>query len=200
MRKDDCRVYLSSRAYPLIVALFGLVFVCRFFAQEAPAPSIPQTTTNSTPSVKVDVDLVLVNATVTDPMNRFVTGLEKDHFKIFEDKVEQRVSQFSTEDMPVSIGLLFDVSSSMGEKIGRAKDAAIAFLKTTNPEDEFFLLTFADQPKVLEEFTSDFSEIRTIGLRPRQRIHDTLRRRLPWPGENETRAQSEEGHPADHGW
>jgi Ca-activated chloride channel family protein len=92
-------------------------------------------------------------------MNRFVTGLEKDHFKIFEDKVEQRVSQFSTEDMPVSIGLLFDVSSSMGEKIGRAKDAAIAFLKTTNPEDEFFLLTFADQPKVLEEFTSDFSEI-----------------------------------------
>ena len=73
MRKDDCRVYLSSRAYPLIVALFGLVLVCRFFAQEAPAPSNPQTTTNSTPSVKVDVDLVLVNATVTDPMNRFVT-------------------------------------------------------------------------------------------------------------------------------
>ena len=81
----------------------------------------------------MDVDLVLVNATVTDPMNRFVTGLEKDHFKIFEDKVEQRVSQFSTEDMPVSIGLLFDVSSSMGEKIGRAKDAAIAFPQDDQP-------------------------------------------------------------------
>ena len=99
-------------------------------------------------------------ATVTDPnSNRLVTGLEKEHFKVFEDKVEQRISQFSTEDMPVSIGLLFDVSSSMGEKIGGAKDAAIAFLKMTNPDDEYFLLTFADQPKMLEEFTSDFNEI-----------------------------------------
>ena len=77
---------------------------------------IPQVPANSTASVKVDVDLVLVNVTVTDPSNRFVTGLEKDHFKVFEDKVEQKVSQFSTEDLPVSIGLLFDVSGSMSEQ------------------------------------------------------------------------------------
>ena len=159
MRKDDFRIYTFSFAYLSIGVIFCLLLVCRFFAQDSPTPPDRQAPANSTPSVKVDVDLVLVNATVTDPSNRLVTGLEKDHFKIFEDKVEQRISQFSTEDMPVSIGLLFDVSSSMGEKIGRAKDAAIAFLKTTNPEDEFFLLTFADQPKVLEEFTSDFSEI-----------------------------------------
>jgi len=88
-----------------------------------------------------------------------VTGLEKDHFQVFEDKVEQKVLQFSTEDLPVSTGLLFDVSSSIGEKIARAKDAAVAFPKTTNPEDEFFLLTFADQSKVEEEFTTDVSEI-----------------------------------------
>src|SRR5215510_2009753 len=114
MRKDRCRVYLSSLACPLIIAFFGLVVVCRFLAHDSPT----QAPANSTPSVKVDVDLVLVNATVTDPLNRFVRGLEKEHFKIFEDKVEQRISQFSSEDMPVSIGVLFDVSSSMGEKIG----------------------------------------------------------------------------------
>jgi Ca-activated chloride channel family protein len=112
-----------------------------------------------TTSVKVDVDLVLVNATVTDVSNRFVIGLDREHFKIYEDKIEQKISHFSTEDMPTSIGVLFDVSSSMGDKISRAKDAAVAFLKTTNPEDEFFLLTFADRPKVEEEFTSDVGEI-----------------------------------------
>src|SRR4030095_6384341 len=159
MRKDQSLAYPFSFAYLSIAVIFCLAVVGRFLAQDLPTPANPHATASSTPSVKVDVDLVLVNATVTDPNNRLVTGLEKDHFKIFEDKVQQKVTQFSTEDMPVSIGWLFDVSSSMGDKISRAKDAAIAFLKTTNPEDEFFLLTFADQPKVLEEFTSDFSEI-----------------------------------------
>jgi len=107
----------------------------------------------------VEVDLVLVNATVTDPNNRFVTGLEKEHFQLFEDKVEQTISHFSSEDAPTSIGLLFDVSSSMGDKIARAKDAAVAFLKTSNPDDEFYLLTFADQPSLDEEFTNDVSQI-----------------------------------------
>jgi Ca-activated chloride channel family protein len=107
----------------------------------------------------VDVNLVLVNATVTDAYNRFVTGLEKEHFKVFEDKIEQEISHFSREDVPTSIGLLFDVSSSMGDKIARAKDAAVAFLKTSNPDDEFYLLTFADQPSLDEEFTSDVSQI-----------------------------------------
>ena len=90
---------------------------------------------------------------------RFVTGLEKEHFQLFEDKVEQTISHFSSEDAPTSIGLLFDVSSSMGDKIARAKDAAVAFLKTSNPDDEFYLLTFADQPSLDEEFTSDVSQI-----------------------------------------
>ena len=159
MRKDNSRTHSFSLAYPFAMALVCLVPVCRFFAQNSPTSPNPQAPANSMPSVKVDVDLVLVNATVTDPSNRFVMGLEKDHFKIFEDKVEQKVSQFSTEDLPVSIGLLFDVSSSMSDKITRAMEAAVVFLKTTNPEDEFFLLTFADQPKVVEEFTSDVSEI-----------------------------------------
>ena len=126
---------------------------------EAKSDSAPAEKKSGPSSLKIEVDLVLVNATVTDPSNRFVTGLEKEHFQLFEDKIEQKISHFSNEDLPTSIGLLFDVSSSMSDKISRAKDAAIAFLKTSNPDDEFFLETFADQPKVDEEFTSDVSEI-----------------------------------------
>jgi hypothetical protein len=117
MRRDESRAHPLSFGYLSITVILCLVVASRFLAQDVPTPANPQAGANSTPSVKVDVDMVLVNATVTDPSNRFVTGLEKDHFKVFEDKVEQRISQFSTEDMPVSIGLLFDVSSSMGEKI-----------------------------------------------------------------------------------
>jgi len=130
-----------------------------FLGQETENPEPPPAAKSGQSSIKIEVDLVLVNATVTDPSSRFVTGLEKDHFQLFEDKVEQKITQFSNEDIATSIGLLFDVSSSMGDKIGRAKDAAIAFLKTSNPEDEFFLLTFADKPSLDEEFTNDVADI-----------------------------------------
>ena len=130
-----------------------------FLGQETENPESPAAAKSGQSSIKIEVDLVLVNATVTDPSNRFVTGLEKDHFQVFEDKVEQKITQFSNEDIATSIGLLFDVSSSMGDKISRAKDAAIAFLKTSNPDDEFFLLTFADKPSFDEEFTSDVADI-----------------------------------------
>ena len=103
-------------------------------------------------SLKIQVDLVLVNATVTDISSRFVMGLEKQHFRLFEDKVEQKIKYFSNEDVPVSIGLLFDISGSMGNKIARSRDAAVAFLKTSNPADEYFLMAFADRPLVEEDF------------------------------------------------
>lgn len=155
MRKENACPGLPGRgllkAAPLLLALWwGQGWAFR--AQQVGGRGGPT-------SIQVEVDLVLVNATVTDPNNRFVTGLEKEHFQLFEDKVEQTISHFSSEDAPTSIGLLFDVSSSMGDKIARAKDAAVAFLKTSNPDDEFYLLTFADQPSLDEEFTSDVSQI-----------------------------------------
>jgi hypothetical protein len=64
-------------------------------------------------SVHVDVNLALVNVTVTDPHNRPITGLEPDNFRIFEDNIEQEVVNFSSEDVPVSIGVIFDLSGSM---------------------------------------------------------------------------------------
>ena len=66
--------------------------------------------------IRIDVDLVLVNVSVIDPYNRFVTGLSKEHFRIFEDEAAQSVTHFSSEDVPISVGLLFDASGSMSDK------------------------------------------------------------------------------------
>jgi len=111
------------------------------------------------PSLRVDTTLVQINVTVTDPLNRFVTGLEKEHFKLFEDKVEQNILQFSSEDAPLSIGLVFDTSGSMGPKLQKSRQAAAQFFKTANPEDEFFLIEFNDRPELVVPFTADTEEI-----------------------------------------
>ncbi len=104
--------------------------------------------------MKVDVDLVLVPVTITDPMNRLVTGLDKDNFQLFEGKDQQQIKNFSSEDAPVSIGVIFDMSGSMSSKIDRAKEAVVEFFKTANPQDEFFMITFADQPQEISDFTN----------------------------------------------
>ncbi len=79
--------------------------------------------------VHVDVNLALVNVTVTDPYNRLVTGLEPDNFRIFEDNIEQEVVNFSSEDVPISIGVILDLSGSMANKLGKAKEAALQFFQ-----------------------------------------------------------------------
>src|ERR1700690_858398 len=97
--------------------------------------------------IRIDTTLVQVNVTVTDPLNRFVTGLEKEHFRLFEDKVEQVIAQFSAEDAPLSVGIVFDTSGSMGSKLQKSREAVAQFFKTANPEDEFFLIEFNDRPQ-----------------------------------------------------
>ena len=110
-------------------------------------------------NIRIDTTLVQINVTVTDPLNRFVTGLEKDYFKLFEDKVEQEIRQFSSEDAPLSIGLVFDTSGSMGSKLQKSRQAAAQFFKTANPEDEFFLITFNDRPELVVPFTADTEDL-----------------------------------------
>jgi len=110
-------------------------------------------------NIRIDTTLVLINVTVTDPMNRFVTGLDKEHFRLFEDKKEQILSQFSSEDAPLSVGLVFDASGSMGNKLAKSRQAAAELFKTANPEDEFFLVQFNDKPELVVPFTSSTEEI-----------------------------------------
>jgi Ca-activated chloride channel family protein len=112
-------------------------------------------------NIRVDKTLVLINVTVTDPLNRFVTGLEKEHFRLFEDKIAQEITQFSSEDAPISIGLVFDTSGSMGSKMQKSRQAAAEFFKTANPADEFFLVQFNDRPELSVPFTTDTDKIQS---------------------------------------
>jgi len=107
----------------------------------------------------VDVNMVLVNVTVTDPFDRIVTGLDQSNFEVFDDKVEQKIASFSTEDAPISVGLIFDSSGSMSDKIQKSKEAALQFFKTSNPQDEFMLINFSDRPNLITGFTSKFEDI-----------------------------------------
>jgi Ca-activated chloride channel family protein len=120
----------------------------------------PSLTTHVRP-LKIDVDLVLVPVTITDPMNRLVTGLEKENFELYEGGSKEAIKSFSSEDAPVSLGVIFDSSGSMSSKIDRAKDAVMEFFKTANPQDEFFMITFSDEPDLVSDFTNSVEDIQS---------------------------------------
>ncbi len=107
----------------------------------------------------MDVDLVLVPTTVTDPMNRLVTGLEKDDFEVFDNNRRQTIQSFSEDDAPVSIGIIFDLSGSMISKLIRARDSILEFIRTSNPEDEFFVIGFNERPVLMVDFTDSLDKI-----------------------------------------
>ncbi len=162
--------------------LAGVLIVCLAYplcAQETPKDLVPpdgQTTpvrldnlARNTPAVRIipgkiirtDVDLALVNVTVTDPYNRLVTGLDSDNFRVFEDNVEQEVVSFSSEDVPISIGVIFDFSGSMSNKVDKARDAALEFFKTANPQDEFFLVSFNERAELTSTFTNSVEDLQS---------------------------------------
>src|SRR5215470_14024265 len=119
-------------------------------AGEAPGPRS---------NIRVDTTLVQIPVTVTDPLNRFVTGLEAENFRVFEDKAEQKLVQFSNEDAPLAIGIVFDCSGSMGNKMEKSRQAVSQFFKTANPEDEFFLVQFSDAAQLVQPFTRNLEDI-----------------------------------------
>jgi Ca-activated chloride channel homolog len=110
-------------------------------------------------NIRIDTNVVLIPVTVTDPLNRFVTGLDADSFKVFEDKAEQKMVSFGSEDAPLSIGIVFDTSGSMGPKLEKSRQAVAEFFKTANPEDEAFLVVFNDRPELVAPITHNLEEI-----------------------------------------
>lgn len=98
-------------------------------------------------------EVVSLTVTVTDPYSRLVTGLNKQNFEVFEDKVKQEIAFFSSDDVPVSLGIVFDVSGSMKGKLDRARDALRAFIQTSHSDDDFFLVGFNQRANLLAEFT-----------------------------------------------
>ena len=143
----------------------------------APAQPLPTLDPNTgkpmrrQPAIRMDVNLVLVPLTVTDPMNRLVTGLEKENFNIYDNNVGQSIKTFSTEDAPVTIGIVFDLSGSMSSKFTRARKALSEFMRTCNPQDEFFVVGFNDRPAVIVDYTSDVDDVeaRMIMVKPENR-------------------------------
>jgi len=177
MRTRICsRIMSSSVRYHSRALSIGVLGCALVLAGSPPEPQAGESTTSEGTrraattgpirerrpvDIRVDKTLVLINVTVTDPLNRFVTGLEKEHFRLYEEKVEQEITQFSSEDAPISIGLVFDTSGSMGAKLQKSRQAAAEFFKTANPADEFFLVQFNDRPDLVVPFTTDTDKIQS---------------------------------------
>jgi Ca-activated chloride channel family protein len=150
---DITDVHIAPRTQPAATAASAVA------APDVTAPSVGLKTAGR--PLKVDVNLVLVPVTVTDPMNRLVTGLEKENFSLLEGNQGQQIKTFSSEDAPLSLGVIFDMSGSMSNKIEKSKQAVIEFFKTANPDDEFFLIAFSDKPELLVDFTSSVEDIQS---------------------------------------
>jgi len=151
---------LNVGAIVLVVcSLFALPAWAQVSGPERPNTPPEQQAARPGPAIQFNVELALVNVTVTDPYNRLVTGLDKENFRAFEDGVEQELVHFSTEDVPVSIGVIFDMSGSMSNKVDKARQAAVQFFRTANPRDEFFLVSFNDRAELVSPFTSSVEEI-----------------------------------------
>lgn len=116
-------------------------------------PPAPIENPQDNPSIKFKTEVVTLSVTVTDPYNRLVTGLDRQHFEVFEDKVKQNIEFFRDEDVPVSIGIIFDVSGSMKGKLDRAREALKAFIQTCHDQDDFFLVGFNQRANLVAEFT-----------------------------------------------
>lgn len=116
----------------------------------------PGTEVSDKDPVIVNTDLITFTVTVTDLYGRFVSGLSKNAFSIFDNKQEQEISFFSDDDSPVSVGILFDVSGSMGgDKVRRAREALAHFIQTSHDRDEYFMIAFNSRAQLLMDRTRD---------------------------------------------
>jgi Ca-activated chloride channel family protein len=109
--------------------------------------------------LRVNVDLVLVNATVTDTQGHYVANLGEEGFRLWEDRIEQKIEYFASEDIPQTVGILFDVSGSMHNKIAVAREAAMKFLQKAKRDDEFFLIEFNDRAELSKDFTTNLARL-----------------------------------------
>jgi Ca-activated chloride channel family protein len=111
--------------------------------------------------LRVNVDLALVSVAVTDDMNHVVTGLKKDAFTLFENGIEQEIQQFSREDGPISVGLILDFSKSMSNKMEAQRAAVEAFFQNANADDEYFVITVSDHPRMVADRTQSIHSIQS---------------------------------------
>jgi Ca-activated chloride channel family protein len=144
------------------------VFGSTAFAQlpvPVPPPPAPDQDANAGKQgskLTFNVDLVVLHTTVLDDRQRFADGLKTENFRVFEDKVEQKLSVFKREDVPVSMGLVIDNSGSMRDKRPRVNEAAITLVQASNPSDEAFVVNFNDDfyLDLDKDFTNSVPELK----------------------------------------
>jgi len=150
-------IFLSS----LGLVMFGDQDASQSGAANSTKPQAASAVYQSDETIVVRSDLVVIPVTVTDGNGKVVSTLEKEHFTIFEDKTRQEITHFACEDSPVSIGIVFDASDSMLPKIAMARQAVNNLLANANPDDEFFLVRFSTEARVVVPLTGRFDEIRS---------------------------------------
>jgi len=152
-------VQVINRKTAGIAAVTAAILLCAGMTLRGQNPQNQQL-----PTFRVGVETVFVKVSVTDPLNRCVTGLQKEHFKIYEDKVEQTIDYFTQEPAAVSVGIIFDVSGSMKDNnnIQKAKNAIVRFLESGNPLDEYCLITFNERTSLVQNFTHQSANLRSM--------------------------------------
>lgn len=146
-------LFASVESVALVLALLSLDTASLRAREPSGAPQ-------SASTIKTDVSLVNLTATVVGKTGRPVTNLKKDDFVVYEDGIPQEASVFQAEDVPLSLGILFDTSGSMMDKIDEVQDAVIHLIDKTNPQDDIFVLQFSTEAFVVQDFTDDRTVLR----------------------------------------
>ena len=154
---------MKARGIAILAGGLGLLSPLLFRGQDVnitprPKPT-PKEEEQRPANIRVNANLVLIPVTVNDPLNRPVSGLEKENFRVYDEKVLQPITSFAMDDEPIAAGLVFDTSGSMGEKLKRSRMAASVFFKIADPDDEFFLVEFDSRPRLVVPLTKDFGRI-----------------------------------------
>ena len=152
-----CSLALATAAFPQIAIDAAHVAIRQRGVEIATASAAPRLSEGTL--IRTSADLVIVPVTITDELNRPIVGLAENNFQLFENKKPQQIKTFSSEDAPVSIGIVLDTSRSMGNKLDRAREAVQQFCEASNPADEFFLITFNDDPRLATDFTGRPEEL-----------------------------------------
>ena len=121
--------------------------------------SKPQTDKKSADQIRLESKLVSITLTASDSYGRFVTGLKKENFQVYDNKVKQEIAHFTDDDAPLTLGIVYDVSGSMNDLTNRSFQALRRFFEISHEDDEYFIVAFNDKPKLVQDFTTSPSEI-----------------------------------------
>jgi len=162
--QDHNRTWACKIIAPMFVRILlycACLLICggSVLAQRAANANQVRVKPEGSSPIHVDSDLVQIPVTVFDRDEQSVVGLEKEHFKLFENRVEQVITHFAIEDAPISIGFVFDASASMSNKLPQSREAVARVLNAANPGDEFFLVQFNDQVELTADVTTSTAEI-----------------------------------------